>query len=413
MVFKKVLKNTAYLSISKVFSKLFSLILIITISRYLGVEGIGGYSFVFSFGIFFLMFAEFGFSLLITRIVAKNKQEVSKIFGNFLIIKMLTTIVSIILIFFSIRLFSEDYIIILSVYILGLSYLFSTATSTMSSIFRSFEAMKYEMIVDVVKNIVSIILGIFVLIMGRGLVYLFLCFFFGSFISFIISLTIISKKITKPVFDIQIEKWKLWIKQALPFFLDGLVIVLLLRSSIFMLQFFQGVKEVGLFFAAFTIIKHVELIPNIFGISLYPVFTKQSRNEQNKMISIYKLSILKVLIYGLLTSAVVYVFSNFIIRILFGSEFIASVMTLKLLVIFAPLYYINSINNFFLAANDKQKINLIINLIVLLIVVFIGLITIPKLNLTGAALTTISFFIFKFIIQQLYVIIFIKNELQR
>lgn len=71
--------------------------------RVLGIEGFGLYSFVFAVAQYFLVFVDYGFNLSATKSVSiarSNKEKLSEIFSNVLIIKVMLFLVSIIVLFF-------------------------------------------------------------------------------------------------------------------------------------------------------------------------------------------------------------------------------------------------------------------------------------------------------------------------
>ena len=71
---KSIAKNVASLYVGEILSQILTFFLVVSIARYFGDVGLGKYSFTFSFVAFFLIFADMGLLILLTKEVAKNRQ---------------------------------------------------------------------------------------------------------------------------------------------------------------------------------------------------------------------------------------------------------------------------------------------------------------------------------------------------
>ncbi|MFA6650166.1 MAG: oligosaccharide flippase family protein, partial [archaeon] len=85
---KTIVRNIGWLTISKVFVYLLSIVTITLIPRYLGVEGYGQLNFALSFVSLFAVFFDVGTGILIFRDVSRKKALLSKYFNNFFYFKI-------------------------------------------------------------------------------------------------------------------------------------------------------------------------------------------------------------------------------------------------------------------------------------------------------------------------------------
>ena len=84
----KFVKNTGFIGIATIIQNIISYLIIILISRYLGAEGLGQYSFIFAFvGIFFI-FSDFGLSQLLIKDLSKDESKIDKYISNILSLKI-------------------------------------------------------------------------------------------------------------------------------------------------------------------------------------------------------------------------------------------------------------------------------------------------------------------------------------
>lgn len=97
-----------------------------------------------------------------------------------------------------------------------------------------------------------------------------------------------------------------------------------------------------------------------------------------------------IIIYlSLLQSLVITLFSGFIIKILYGAAYSASINALKLIVWYTTFSYLGSVRNIWILAENKQKYLWIINLSGALANVALNYILIPITGIMGAALASL------------------------
>ena len=79
---RNLLKNTLALSVPNFLNPVISFVLVLVISRYMGVRGLGQYSLVLSYMAVFVILAPLGLSTLIVREVAKGPDDAHAVLIN-------------------------------------------------------------------------------------------------------------------------------------------------------------------------------------------------------------------------------------------------------------------------------------------------------------------------------------------
>ena len=94
---KRVVKNSGFLLISRVATKVISLFILLYIARYLGPSDFGKYSFAFAFTYFFSFIPDLGIHQILVREAAKDPKIMNKLIGNATIIKTILSILAFLL----------------------------------------------------------------------------------------------------------------------------------------------------------------------------------------------------------------------------------------------------------------------------------------------------------------------------
>ena len=164
-----------------------------------------------------------------------------------------------------------------------------------------------------------------------------------------------------------------------------------------MLSKIRSTTEVGIYAAAANIIIALIFIPMMYGNAIYPVISRFFISSKSSLKYAYERSFKYMLILGLPISAGVYILSDKIISIVYGSEYFASVAVLSILSWYLFLRFLNVVSGFTLASINKQSSRVLSQGIAVLINIILNLIFIPKYGFIGAAIATviteIAFFI--------------------
>ena len=400
---RRVAKNTLSLASAEVITKLLAFVMVIFIARHLQDVGFGKYSFALAFASFFAIVSDLGLSTLTIREVARDKSLAGKYLGNILLVKFVLSFVSFLLVVVSINLMHYPPDTTLAVYIAGASVVVTSFNQFFISIFRAFEKMEYEALVRVVEKVVVFSLVMCLIYFGYGLIAIVSAFLISSVLSFLFSGLIVFKKFANPKFEVDFSFLKNAIKDALPFGLTAIFVVIYFRIDTVMLSVMEGDAVVGWYNAAYNIIAGLNAViaGSIAGVS-YPLMSRYFKTADGNLKKIY-VQLLQVLFAtGLFISIFVTIFSAEIIQILYGYEYSNSAMALKVLIWSFFIICISTISSTLLYSINKQKIVMIGTGLGAILNIVLNLILIPHYSLVGAAYATVVTELLGFIIYFYY-----------
>ncbi|MGP8321446.1 MAG: flippase [Methanosarcinaceae archaeon] len=386
---KRVAKNTGVLILSSILSKVMGLILIIYAARYLGDVNFGKYSFALAFTSIFMVLSNMGLRNLTVREVARDKELASKYLDNIFCIKLILSVITFGVIIIAINLMDYPYDTMMAVYIIGFTLILSSFSDFFNSIIRAFERMEYEAIAQIIASLVVLILGLFVLFSGYGLLEFVSIYVVGSTITFLFLLSIVIKKFAKPRFAIDLKFCGQTIKKALPFGLIGILGIIHFRIDIVMLSMMEGDAVVGWYSAAYRLTEPLAFIPAMLMISLYPVMSRFFISSENALKTSYEKSVKYLFCLGLPIAVGTTLLSDKIILLLYGEPFLNSIIAIQILVWATLFRFLNYPLGTVLVSINKERLSLFTGSVCVFMNITLNLLLIPKFSYVGASIATV------------------------
>ncbi|MEX2436628.1 MAG: flippase [Candidatus Paceibacterota bacterium] len=387
-----VVKNTFWLSIGQVGSRVLRALLIIYAARILGAEGYGAFAYILSLAGFFTIFADIGISQILTREVSKNPKEEKKYFSSSLVIKLfLIALVSVVVIFLGPH-FSKLEAAKALLPLAALLIVFDGLRDFINAYFRGKEKMELEALTTTVSNLAITGFGLFILmkyqtpaavtsayVWAAGLgtvlgIYLVRDKFVGFFNSF-------DKRLVKPL-----------IKSSWPIALSSALGAFMLNIDIIMIGFFHGATEVGLYSASEKIVGIIYILPALLSASLFPVMSRFAEKKEGfKSARVLEKGLVVIFMIATPVALGGVMLSSQIISFLYGSEYLVarSILTLQLLLVTPLIIFPGALLKNYILAYDKQiKMVPIIGAGAVLNIVM-NLVLIPAIGIAGSAISTI------------------------
>jgi len=364
------LKNSIYQISINFVAKIGALIFTVILARLLMPELFGLYSLALSTIFIFVSFSDFGINQTLTRFasVSIGKNNLKKAKGYFVYlskIKLVLILFSILLLTVSANFISNNYyqkplflaLIFGSFYILfsGIAVMLKASFEAINDfkiifyqevVFQLFRILVIPLaIIFIMKNAFSDGMVVSYIILGLSLSYLI------SFIFFLSNHRKISFFKEKAATLPKTEKTKL--KKFI------LAIFFIILSGVFfsyidkiMLGYFVEAEFIGYYSAVFSLISAASILIS-FSPALLPIF---SRLNKKKLSLLYKKTIGIVSIFSILLAIFVLVFSSWIIRIVFGENYLPAIGILRLFSIMLILIPVISLLATYLVASGKPEI---------------------------------------------------------
>lgn len=410
---KSLLSSFIYNSIFTTLNIIFPLITLPYASRVIGAAGIGKVNFSNSIANYFLIIASLGIPLYGIREVAKirdNSEKLSKIFTEIFLINSISTIISIILYYvmiLNVNYFSNNKLLFI---VSGFSIFLNIAN--IDWLYQGLEEYKYIALRSIIFKVISLIcLFTFVKTKDDYITYALINILAigGNNIINIINI----RKFTS--FSFKNLEFNKHIKPITTLLSIQLAVNIYINLDTTMLGILSGDDKVGYYTSASRVNKIIVTVITSVSTILLPRLSyyieKNNMDEFKRIIN----KAIKVLILLNIPAMIGTIFlSNEIITVLFGKEFMPSIMTMRIM---SPLIIILSIGNLFgqqILMTIGRENELLKSVVIGAIINFtFNFILIPNMNQNGAAISTVIAEFFVMLVQVKIALKYIKVKIDK
>lgn len=400
---KKVAYNTLIQIVGKILTTATSLVLIASLTRYLGVYGYGQYTTIFSYVSFAAVFADLGFFWIMVRELSKpNRKDHEKIFNNIMTLRSILGLIVFILGFaVSFLIPAYDTTIRYGIGIISIGWFFITINSTYVGLFQSKHKMDRATLSEVIGRLIILGFVLWFIKMGYGLLAIVSAYAIGNIVNLIISMFFGSKFINFRLrFDTDI--WKKMFLEAWPMGIVLVLHVVYLRVDSVMLSVMKTPEDVGIYGAPYKILEILVLVPGIFMGNVFPIITRYFHEKSEKIYDAIQKAFDFLSILALPIMVGVFMLASPIIAFVAGDQFLTSstigdflghyansALTLQVLIFATGIIFFSNIFNSTAVAIHKQKKLVWPNVIFALANVVLNLFLIPKYSYIGASIATV------------------------
>ncbi len=401
---KRIATNAILNTAKTVLGILFPLITYPYVSRILGVENLGIYTFSFSFLSYFLLIAALGISTYGIREGTQYREDqhkmesfVSELFS----INMISTIVAYILLFILLYAIPSMAPYRKAVFILSAEILFTTlGVSWICNIYEDFLAIAVR---TIAFQILSLVL-IFVLVRSSQDLYIyFAILLLSNSGANLVNFFYIRRKYCRFRLTISID-WKRHIKPILVIFSTTVAITIYVSSDTTMLGFMTNDYQVGLYGTAvkiYTIIKNVLAAILMVLIPQFTLMFARGDKKQTDFLFSRVFNILTVLMLPMCVG--LFFLSDDVVLLLFGKEYSGSAAPLRLLSIAVSFsLYAYMYTQCVLIPIKKERVVFKATIISAIVNIVLNFVLIPLWGINAAAITTIIAEIITFTIAFFY-----------
>lgn len=382
-------KNTTLLYVSQIISYIFTFFYTIYLARFLGADGYGILSFALAFSGIFSILADLGLSTLTVRELSKDKSLTRNYLGNVLAIKLLLALISFVIIVLLLNIMEYPQITVNVVYLISLSVIITSICGIFYSIFQAYEKMEFQSLGQILNSILmfsGVLIAIYLTssVVGFALIYLI-----SSIITLIYVFVVCLKMFTIPQLKFNWKFWKINIKEALPFGVTGISVMMYTYIDSVILSIFKGNEVVGWYNAAYKLVLFFVFIPTTINIAIFPSMSKFHISSPESLKLLNEKYFKFMLIIGIPIGIGMMLLSEKIISLLFGAGFTQSIIALQILIWTIVFTFAGAAFVRLLEATNKQLILTKITGISVIVNVLLNLILIPKFSLVGASISTV------------------------
>lgn len=397
---KKYAFNTSWLFGEQIIRMVVSLFVGVWVARYLGPEKLGLLSYAQSLVGMFGAVATLGLNSIVIRDLIKKKDEYNNVLlGTAFTLKLMGAFVTLFFLWVAITATATDSYTQVIVFIIASSAIFQSL-NVIDFFFQAKVQSKFVVYTNFTVLAISSSLKVLFIIIKAPLEYFAVIFLIESII--LASGLVIFYKIQKN----QISKWRFdrmvaikLIKDSWPLIFSSISVSIGMRIDQIMLKEMMDERSVGYYAVGVKLAEIFNFIPVIISQSIYPKIVEMDfKIDRNKLIALIRYIFFPLVLIGVFVNTI----SFPIVDILYGAEFIQSVIVFDILIWTVPFVYLNLITIAILQTQNLNRIVLIRQTCLAIVNIVINLLLIPTLGIVGASLATVaaelSIIVFGFII---------------
>lgn len=383
----RIVSNAKWIIACKILQSGLQLVVGMLCARYLGPNNYGIINYATSILAFALPIMRLGFNETLVHEFVKDPDNEGQVMGTALVLNLASSIVCMILVGGFVSVANRSDTVTITVCVLCSVSMFFGALEMIQYWFQYKLLAKYPSIVMLISYAVVSAYRIFLLVTSKSIYW----FAVTHAIDYgIIGITLIAVYLTKGhrlSFSFQRAKTMLHVSKS--YILASMMVVVFQSTDHIMLTTMIGAGENGLYSAAITCATVTQFVYVAIVDSFRPVIISQKKeNHSDYVKNISRLYC--IIMYLALAQAVAFtVLGEFIVKLLYGSEYAGAVIILRILCWQFVFSCMGLVRNVWILAEQKQRYLWMINLSGASLNVLLNCLMIPKMGAVGAAFATL------------------------
>ncbi len=401
--FRRYFANTSWMFVEQILRIIAGLFVGIYVARYLGPVQFGNFSYAITFAVIFGGVAKLGLDGIVVLNLVNSPGKRDVYLGTAFWLKLAGAILTFGIVAIATLFTSNDSTINLYIFIIASGLIFQSF-EVIDFYFQSKVLSKFVSICKITQLLLSSILKLYFVYIGSEL-------FWFVFVSLIDQITLAitlyfayrNQKIGNfyRYFDVKVAKGML--KSSWPIIIQGFLVMMQARIDQLMIHELFGSRELGIYSAALRIIEAFTFIPVVICNSLSPALTNAKKiantNFYTRLSKLYSL----MLFLFLLIAVPILMFSNFLISISYGKQFMESSASLCFLLPRLLIAFYGVVKGLFILNENLFKYSLISSAIGALLNICLNYLLIPIYSINGAIISSsLSFFTTVFLLDFLF-----------
>lgn len=391
-----IIKNTFWLVFAEVITGLLRLAVVILAARALGVEEYGKFTFALSFVSLLVIFSDFGLYSIITREFSRYKEKENE-FSAILAMSIILNVFALILMVLGSFFITSDISVRKTILFLSFFIIISGLFQLFYSFLRARLQMEYEAGIKIAQIIIVVAISVGIIFYAPSAVNLGIGYLVSNAVVLVLFLLLFNFRFQR--IKIKWDKnifYLLKISWPLTFGFMSSWIYMTITSV--MLGYLNLIVESGWYNAASKIAYAAFMPVSLMAGSFYPVLSNFFISSIEKLQENWDRFLGMMILFAVLAAFGGLAFSDKIIYLFYGSDFLPSVFALKILTIIMSIGFISYPYNMLLVISDQQKKNFWALMTGAILNIILDLILIPKYGIFGALFSVLISCLFCFFI---------------
>ena len=387
---RRVAANSSIQIVGKAVKVVSTLAITALLARYLGVEGFGKYSFILSYVALFAIISDFGLSTISVREMSRDKSGAGPILGNLILLRGLLALAVFVLVALTSGFFDTLAGATSALYWAMLLPILE-ALYSIELIFQVYLRMGYSVLARAVTDILAVVLVIMIILQEGSPSNLIAVTPISLAVGLLI-LAFYARRFVKIKFSVNLTLWRKLIKAAVPFGVAVVMYTILWRADTLILAVVQGDGAVGIYQIARRFIDISAALSGVIIVSLFPVFSAIYMSDHKKTEAVFQKAFVYVTTISFLIAIFFILTAEDLVTIIAGGGFEDSALTLQILSLSIPPYFITALASAALIAANRQVIPMGYAILGTAVNVVLNLLLVGQYSYFGVAWATVVAF---------------------
>jgi len=385
----RIRKNSLFTLLSQLVRLLTNLILFIGIARSYGVVEFGQFTSAHTLATVFLVLADFGYDVLISSEIARNRSRARELAQTYLSMKLMTAFFATGVMALVAGLQDVSQATRTLMYVFCAYVLVSSLTNFFYALFRGLEEMHHETKISFLMN--SLLLAT-VLLMGVAmvpLVFLAIAFVASRVVGLLLVLAVVNK-------TLPLREFRFTLARKADFLLMGIFGTYAVFSALYFLQdtillsIWRGDHDAGIYQSVFKLIAVVCVIQEVVATALLPVLAHLHAEDQLRWARTGNLMYRSLFLLGLMIALVFYVYADQIITLVYGSKgFDEAIPVLRIFGFIVLIRFAGEPFGMMLTTSKRQSIRMAVVVVATVVNYCLNVYLIPSYGTVGAAYSSL------------------------
>lgn len=380
--------NASWLIGGRIAQMLLSFFVSILTARYLGPSNYGVINYAAAYVAFFTSMCTLGINAVIIRDFVEHPQEQGTAIGTSIVLRTVSSFLSIILIFCVVSIVDQDEPTTITVALLCSVSLLFQVMDTFNYWFQSRYESKVTSIATFVAYAATSLYRIILLILQKDVMW----FAFATSVDYIclgLFLWLSYRKHNGPKLRYSWSKGKYLLSRSYHYILSGMMVAIYGQTDRFMLKQMLDESSVGFYSLASSLSNMWVFVLQAIIDSMYPtiinLYGKDQKQFEKKNRQLYAI----VIYVSIAVAACFVIFAPLIIRLLYGDAYLPAIGPLRIITWYTIFAFLGVARNAWIVCENQQKYLKYMYLSAAFINIVLNYFMIPLWGASGAALASL------------------------
>lgn len=386
---KKFISNINWMIFQQIYNMVLSLVIGALVARYLGPANYGILNYATSLISFFIIISKLGIDSIIVNELITKPQKQGTVLGTALVMRLISSVLSFILVIVAIRIIEPDDKLIQVVTLLQSLALIFQIYEVFTFWFQSRLRMKKVAISIICAFTVVGFWRVFLLVKGLSVQWFALSSSIQYIVAGIVVIIFYACDTESPKLRFDFSTSKRLFRSGYHFIISGLAITLYTQIDKIIIKKMIDSKAVGIYSIAVAISILWEFVPHALINSSRPLIVEKRNKSYSAYIKSFQLLLLAITLLGVTVDFAIITFGKPLIKLIYGNAYVGAYLPLCFLIFSTNFAVIGTARSIWIVAEGYNKFPKYYVIIGSIVNLALNFIFIHWMGITGAAIATL------------------------